>query len=34
MAKTQTIEPAKAAETLRLDEARENGVPWRQPLRR
>jgi hypothetical protein len=30
MAKTQTSEPDKAAETLRLDEARENGVPWRQ----
>jgi len=30
MAKTPTIEPAKTAEALRLDEAREKGVPWRQ----
>ena len=30
MAKTPTIEPVKTAETLRLDEAREKGVPWRQ----
>jgi Glycosyl hydrolase family 63 C-terminal domain len=29
MAKT-TIEPAKTVEKLRLDEAREKGVPWRQ----
>ena len=30
MAKTPTIELAKTAEALRLDEARESGVPWRQ----
>ena len=30
MAKTSTIPPAKAAEAQRLDEAREQGVPWRQ----
>jgi len=30
MAKTPTIEPAKTAEALRLEEAREKGVPWRQ----
>ena len=30
MAKSPTIEPAKTAEALRLDEAREKGVPWRQ----
>jgi hypothetical protein len=30
MTKTPTIESAKTAEALRLDEARENGVPWRQ----
>src|SRR5208282_5990542 len=30
MARTPTIEPANTAESLRLDEAREKGVPWRQ----
>ena len=30
MAKSSTTEPAKTAEALRLDEAREKGVPWRQ----
>ena len=30
MTKTPTIESAKTAEALRLDDARENGVPWRQ----
>jgi len=30
MAKTTTSEPAKTAEAQRLDEAREQGVPWRQ----
>jgi hypothetical protein len=30
MAKSTTIEPAQTAEVLRLAEARENGVPWRQ----
>src|SRR5215469_16354191 len=30
MANTPTIEAAKTAEVLRLDEAREKGVPWRQ----
>ena len=30
MAKTPTIEPTKTAEAQRLDEAREQGVPWRQ----
>jgi hypothetical protein len=30
MAKTATKEPTKTAEVLRLDEAREKGVPWRQ----
>jgi hypothetical protein len=30
MANTPTIEAAKPAEVLRLDEAREKGVPWRQ----
>jgi Glycosyl hydrolase family 63 C-terminal domain len=30
MAKTSTIKPSKTAETLRLDEAREKGIPWRQ----
>jgi hypothetical protein len=30
MAKTPTIEPAETAESLRLDEAREKDVPWRQ----
>jgi Mannosylglycerate hydrolase MGH1-like glycoside hydrolase domain len=30
MAKRATAEPTKTAEALRLDEARENGVPWRQ----
>ncbi len=28
MANSSTMEPAKSAETMRLDEARENGVPW------
>ena len=30
MAKSSTTEPAKTAEELRLDEAREKAVPWRQ----
>src|SRR5271165_3478187 len=30
MAKTPTTAPAKTAEAQRLDEAREQGVPWRQ----
>jgi hypothetical protein len=30
MATSSTTEPAKTAEALRLDEARERGVPWRQ----
>ena len=30
MAKSSTTEPTKTAEELRLDEAREKGVPWRQ----
>jgi hypothetical protein len=30
MAKSTTIEPTRTAEVLRLDEAREKGVPWRQ----
>jgi len=30
MAKTPTIEPTKTAEAQRLDEAREQGMPWRQ----
>jgi hypothetical protein len=30
MAKSSTTEPGKTAEELRLDEAREKGVPWRQ----
>jgi hypothetical protein len=30
MAKSATTEPAKTAEALRLEEAREQGVPWRQ----
>src|SRR5689334_21716224 len=30
MATTAVMEPAKPAEVLRLDEAREKGVPWRQ----
>src|SRR5215472_4003534 len=30
MAKTPTIEPIKTAEAQRLDEARAQGVPWRQ----
>ena len=30
MARNSTTEPAKTAEALRLDEAREQGVPWRQ----
>jgi hypothetical protein len=30
MAKSSTTEPAKTAEELRLDEAREKGMPWRQ----
>jgi hypothetical protein len=30
MAQSPTTEPAKTAEELRLDEAREKGVPWRQ----
>jgi hypothetical protein len=30
MATNSTTEPAKTAEASRLDEARENGVPWRQ----
>jgi hypothetical protein len=30
MAKSATTEPAKTAEELRLDEAREKAVPWRQ----
>src|SRR6201996_5678739 len=30
MARSSTTKPAKTAETLRLDEAREKGVPWRQ----
>ena len=30
MAKTPSSEPAKTAEAQRLDEAREQGVPWRQ----
>ena len=30
MAQSTMTEPAKAAEVLRLDEAREKGVPWRQ----
>jgi hypothetical protein len=30
MARTPAIEPAKTAEAQRLDEAREQGVPWRQ----
>jgi hypothetical protein len=30
MAKTPTIEPTKTAEAQRLDEARAQGVPWRQ----
>jgi hypothetical protein len=29
MARSSTTEPAKTAETQRLDEAREQGVPWR-----
>ena len=30
MAKSSTTEPAKTAEELRLEEAREKAVPWRQ----
>jgi hypothetical protein len=30
MAKSSTTEPAKTAEELRLDEAREKAIPWRQ----
>ena len=30
MAKSSTTEPAKTAEELRLEEAREQAVPWRQ----
>ena len=30
MARSPPTEPAKTAEALRLDEAREHGVPWRQ----
>jgi hypothetical protein len=30
MAQTPTIEPATTAEALRLEEAREKGVHWRQ----
>jgi hypothetical protein len=30
MAKSSMSEPAKTVEALRLDEAREQGVPWRQ----
>jgi hypothetical protein len=30
MAQSSTTEPAKTAEELRLDEAREKAVPWRQ----
>ncbi len=30
MARSRTTEPAKTAEALRLDEAREKAVPWRQ----
>jgi hypothetical protein len=30
MTKTPTIESAETAETLRRDEAREKGAPWRQ----
>src|SRR5271168_1027348 len=30
MANTATTGPVKTAEALRLDEAREKGVPWRQ----
>jgi hypothetical protein len=30
MAKALSPEPAKTAEELRLDEAREKGVPWQQ----
>jgi len=30
MAKNSTTEPTKTAEELRLDEAREKAVPWRQ----
>jgi hypothetical protein len=30
MAKSSTTEPAKTAEAQRLDDAREEGVPWRQ----
>ena len=30
MAKTLTTAPTRTAEAQRLDEAREQGVPWRQ----
>ena len=30
MAQSPTTEPAKTTEALRLDEAREKGIPWRQ----
>jgi hypothetical protein len=30
MDKTPTIEPGKTVEAQRLDEAREQGAPWRQ----
>jgi hypothetical protein len=30
MAQSSTTDPARTVEELRLDEAREKGVPWRQ----
>ncbi len=32
MARSSTTEPAKTGDALRLNEAWEQAVPWRQPL--